>query len=101
MFCPSCHLLRKQYSDSSCPEELNREIEECIKNKTFSLGDTVKSVFHGVAKKKTITPSNFFIPNFVFPMLGMCHTFIYPEQLEADRLTDGLACQLDLLLDIE
>ena len=26
MFCPSCHLLRKQHSDSSCPEELHQSV---------------------------------------------------------------------------
>ena len=81
--------------NANCKMDTNEEVNDCIKEKTFNLDDTIKTAFHGATNPKLIKSQTHWRPNFGSPHLGMCHTFTYGTKLQADMVKDSLTFQLD------
>ena len=67
----------------------------CIKERTFSINNTIISAFHDITNLTSVMNPLYWTLNFGSPYLGMCHTFIYTTKLKADMLSDGVVFQLD------
>ena len=62
---------------TQCIKDTNQEVLDCIKEKTFSLNDTIRSAFHHVMKQNSIKTPKYWKPNFDSHYLGLCHTLAY------------------------
>ena len=80
---------------SNCGFKNISEVLECIRSRTFSLNDTIKTAFYDLTSLKSLKVEKFWRENFGSPYLGMCHTFHATIKLKADMMKDGLIFQLD------
>lgn len=81
--------------NANCKGKTNKEVQDCIRAKTFNFTDTIKNAYHDATDPKVLMSEEQWIPNFGSPYLGMCHTFLYETQLRADMMKDGIFFRLD------
>ena len=76
-------------------KSLHLEFLTCFENNTFALNETIHEAFLHVQEKRNMLNSSYWTktPGNVF--MGMCHTFQYPEPLQADMVKDGFGFTLD------
>ena len=71
------------------------EFLDCFENNTYALNETIHESFFNVALKRNMLNTTYWrkTPGIVF--MGMCHTFQYPDLLEADMVKDGFGFSID------
>ena len=66
-------------------------MNDCYDENTFKLNETIFNAFHHMYKQNDVlqNSSNWNV-NKGSVFMGQCHTFQYPDPLQADMVTDGL-----------
>ena len=72
---------------------------QCIKEKTFSLNDTIKYSIHDLKTKTDTKDEALWNSTLTTVFLGYCHSFTFPQSLKADMIADALVFGLDGALD--
>ena len=71
------------------------EFLTCFEDNTYTLNETIREAFLHLKLKQNILTNAYWnkTPGTVF--MGMCHTFQYPDPLQADMTKDGFMFTLD------
>ena len=70
-------------------------LEDCVRDLTFSFDETVKHGTLGPLLRVDLKNQTFWSSTVENTAVGMCHTFIYPDEVAADMMNDAIYFSLD------